>query len=389
MTTHQKLTGVALISLSALCLTVTFAAHNVNNLSNVIALNRTVSSADYTTEFYGRAFVNGEEKYLTYTNKKLETTTSNNVPSDDSKYIINFTSSSTATLKNGENFLGWSGSGTDITISEYEWNVHDGALYTSDETRVLMYQAGAQNTGKIYAISNIGKENYYPIIFYTLDDYNAASMHCNWNQDRNNALQNLAYDVPETCTISFNANGGSGTMASVKVIANEEFILPTVCDFTAPSEKEFDGWALSANGSKLVENPIITEDIILYALWRNASTSGTINFILSSANTISQGGVTVSFAKASGSTAPAWYSAGLRLYASNTITITSSSNITSISFNWEKQGSKAFASASADTGNYTHPSAAGVGTWTGSAKTIIFTLGSSGQLQLNEFSVTY
>jgi len=112
------------------------------------------------------------------------------------------------------------------------------------------------------------------------------------------------------------------------------------------------------------------------------------DFTLSSAENITQDGITVSFDKALGSSTPAWYDAGLRLYANNTITISSANNITGITFNWEKQGSKAFASVIASVGTYTHPSAAGEGTWTGSSKSITFTLGSSGQLQLNTFTVT-
>lgn len=115
----------------------------------------------------------------------------------------------------------------------------------------------------------------------------------------------------------------------------------------------------------------------------------TANFTLSSASDVTVDGVTASFAKGSGSNAPAWYSAGLRLYASNTVTISSSNTLTGVSFNWEKQGSKAFATVTADVGTYTHPSAAGTGTWTGSSTSVVFTLGSSGQLQLNTFSVTY
>lgn len=113
------------------------------------------------------------------------------------------------------------------------------------------------------------------------------------------------------------------------------------------------------------------------------------SFTLSSASDITVDGVTASFAKSSGSNAPAWYDAGLRLYASNTITISSSNTITGVSFNWEKQGSKAFNTVTADVGTYTHPAAAGVGTWSGSATNIVFTLGSTGQLQLNTFTVTY
>lgn len=116
---------------------------------------------------------------------------------------------------------------------------------------------------------------------------------------------------------------------------------------------------------------------------------GTV-FTLSSASQVSQDGITVSFGSGTNtSNSPTWYSEGLRLYANNTITITcNNNNITSVIFNWEKRGNKAFASATASPGSYTHPSAAGNGTWEGEAKSITFTLGSSGQLQLNTFSVS-
>ena len=113
-----------------------------------------------------------------------------------------------------------------------------------------------------------------------------------------------------------------------------------------------------------------------------------VEFTLSSAESVTKDGVTVAFAKGSGSNAPAWYAAGLRLYASNTVTVSSSDTLTGITFNWEKQGSKAFASVTANVGTYSHPSAAGEGVWSGSANEVVFTLGGSGQLQLNTLSAT-
>ena len=122
-----------------------------------------------------------------------------------------------------------------------------------------------------------------------------------------------------------------------------------------------------------------------------ATLAGTeVSFTLSSASNVTSDGINVSFAKGSGSTAPTWYDAGLRLYSSNTITISSTTRtITGIEFSWEKQGSKAFASATASSGSYSHPATTGTGTWTGSAESITITLGGSGQLQLNTFSVYY
>ena len=132
---------------------------------------------------------------------------------------------------------------------------------------------------------------------------------------------------------------------------------------------------------------------VLFALTLITRTSevmgqNTSNFTLSSASSVTQDGITASFAKGSGSTDPAWYAAGLRLYASNTVTISSANDITGIAFAWEKQGNKAFASVTANTGSYTHPTTTGTGTWSGSANEVVFTLGTSGQLQLNTFSVT-
>ena len=124
---------------------------------------------------------------------------------------------------------------------------------------------------------------------------------------------------------------------------------------------------------------------------RAEAATTTTNFTLSSADSASKDGVTVSFDKASGSNAPAWYAAGLRLYPKNTVTFTCANNITALSLNWEKQGSKAFITdVTSDVGTYTHPSSAGTGTWSGSATTIVLTLNSTaGQLQLNTFSVTH
>ena len=117
-----------------------------------------------------------------------------------------------------------------------------------------------------------------------------------------------------------------------------------------------------------------------------------VDFALSSASSTTSNGVTVSFDKGSGATNPTWYSAGLRLYAKNTVSVSlsiASKSITNIVFDWEKQGNKDFATVTASAGTYSHPTQTGEGTWTGSATSITFTLGSSGQLQLNTLHVTY
>ncbi len=112
---------------------------------------------------------------------------------------------------------------------------------------------------------------------------------------------------------------------------------------------------------------------------------GTLVTLTSADSVTTDDGLTVTFAKNTGSNAPAWYAAGLRLYQGNTLTFDASSNITSVTFIWEKQGNKNFATVKADVGTYSHPTAAGEGVWSGSSNKIVFTLSSSAQLQLNKF----
>lgn len=73
-------------------------------------------------------------------------------------------------------------------------------------------------------------------------------------------------------TISFNANGGSGTMNSVNC-TEDEYELPE-CDFVEPTYQEFDCWAIgSVSGEQKQAHEVIsvTEDVVLFAIWKSAS----------------------------------------------------------------------------------------------------------------------
>ena len=70
-------------------------------------------------------------------------------------------------------------------------------------------------------------------------------------------------------TISFEPNGGTGTMQPMKVKSGEEFELPK-CTFTPPEGKEFAGW-LAANGTVYPagDNVVSTTDSVLKATWKD------------------------------------------------------------------------------------------------------------------------
>ena len=77
------------------------------------------------------------------------------------------------------------------------------------------------------------------------------------------------YTVPVTTyTVSFDANGGTGTMADVTGVSGS-YTLPA-CTFTAPSDKQFKGWSTSADGTVISGTTIdVTANTTLYAIWED------------------------------------------------------------------------------------------------------------------------
>lgn len=70
-------------------------------------------------------------------------------------------------------------------------------------------------------------------------------------------------------TVTYNANGGTGTVAAVNVAAGDSITLSDGTGLTAPEGKEFAGWAKSSSA----QNPTVTspytptESVTLYAVY--------------------------------------------------------------------------------------------------------------------------
>ena len=81
-----------------------------------------------------------------------------------------------------------------------------------------------------------------------------------------------------TYTVSFNANGGSGSMDAVTGVSGS-YTLPAN-GFTAPYGKQFKGWAVSAGGTVITNTSIaVTENTTLYAVWEDIPvTTYTVTF---------------------------------------------------------------------------------------------------------------
>ncbi len=79
---------------------------------------------------------------------------------------------------------------------------------------------------------------------------------------------------PATYTVSFDANGGTGSMADVTGVSAGAYTLPAN-GFTAPDGKRFVGWATSASGTATAAGEAITvsDNVTLYAIWEEIPTS--------------------------------------------------------------------------------------------------------------------
>ena len=70
-------------------------------------------------------------------------------------------------------------------------------------------------------------------------------------------------------TITFNGNGGSGSMEPVTVKAETNYILPE-CGFTAPADQEFKAWEIGGTEYKVGDSYTVNGDIEIKALWKNS-----------------------------------------------------------------------------------------------------------------------
>ena len=75
-----------------------------------------------------------------------------------------------------------------------------------------------------------------------------------------------------TLTVTYDANGGTGTVDAQTVIAGNSITLDDGTGLTAPEGKEFAGWATESTATESdVTSPYTpTESVTLYAVWVDA-----------------------------------------------------------------------------------------------------------------------
>ena len=143
----------------------------------------------------------------------------------------------------------------------------------------------------------------------------------------------------ETFVVAFEANGGKGNKDIVEHVRGT-YNLPEN-PFTAPSGKQFKGWALAANGDKISTSSInVTDNTLLYALWEPLPTytvsfnanggTGTMNPIngVSGSYTLP----TNAFTAPQGKQFKCWSVGGVEKAAGTQITVSENTTVTAV---WE------------------------------------------------------
>ena len=108
-----------------------------------------------------------------------------------------------------------------------------------------------------------------------IENLSAGNYFVRYAEDNNHfAGPDVAVTVGEgaplaDCTITFNGNGGSGSMEPVTVKAETNYILPE-CGFTAPTNQEFKAWEIGGTEYKVGDSYTVNGDIEIKALWKNS-----------------------------------------------------------------------------------------------------------------------
>lgn len=72
----------------------------------------------------------------------------------------------------------------------------------------------------------------------------------------------------ETVTVSFNNNGGSGSMADQPVEKGKTYVLPA-CGFTPPANKEFKAWDVNGTEYQPEASITVNADTSVKAIWKD------------------------------------------------------------------------------------------------------------------------
>ena len=181
------------------------------------------------------------------------------------------------TAPSGKQFKGWSLTADGAIVTKVEMTENKTVYAIWEDIPVVTYTVTFNsNDGTSVASQNVndGEKLIEPTpaptkAGYTFDGWyedSTFSKKFDFNKPITGNITLYAKWVENKYTLTFDANGGSGSMAP-KADLTGEYTLPSN-EFTAPSGKQFKGWSLTADGA-IVTKVDMTENKTVYAIWED------------------------------------------------------------------------------------------------------------------------
>lgn len=142
-------------------------------------------------------------------------------------------------------------------------------------TKIIINTSGASSVNASFTVS-VGGTQWgsstkltTTATAYTFTGSNSGEIKFSYTQTSSKALYiksiSVTYETAASYTVTYNANGGSGTMSN----STGSSIKIKECTFTAPGCKQFTSWNTAANGSgtSYAPNATVATNLTLYAQW--------------------------------------------------------------------------------------------------------------------------
>ncbi len=152
-----------------------------------------------------------------------------------------------------------------------EYDPNDGTL--PDDKKYQYYDKAGTET--IKDMPEPSREGYTFLGWFTeADGGEKVTEEDNVPVERNMTLYAHWEEIVETFTVTYDANGGSGTMSGHTEVLPDEEITLKQNGFTAPSGMEFNYWAVGSTSGEQ-KNPgdkiTVAKDTTVYAIWKTKS----------------------------------------------------------------------------------------------------------------------
>lgn len=196
----------------------------------------------------------------TVSSGKITGTAVGSVPNDGAGFLWTFTKSGDFWLiGDGTKYVYHSNGGNSGTNLSY-------GTSQSDFPWSLTYSGGVWTFAGVVASTSSVKNRGMLANGSTFGGYSLS------NADSYGAMGIYEVVAAQTYTVSFNNNGGSGSMSSVSGVSGS-YTLPA-CTFTAPNGKAFAGWKANNAGDLIAAGASynVSTDVTFYAQWADAYT---------------------------------------------------------------------------------------------------------------------